>query len=462
MSNVMPALADINLPPHVKIEVVKSFETLMLEVGRRSMLGYAGESFFGTAFIQGSRLQFTTAMPIQKMVEVSKMDRSQKKATVNEVTEHSNRPKEASHAKNIRNYLIKTACTGEKFILPAFTFNYGVGLDTDAPEATLIVFAGGDDGTNAWPAILLLPRDAKLDTTDGAHRRSQIDDILKNTNVPDEQKDALKRNAVDVKIVFENSRADSHQDFADCGKAKAIAKSLITTFDVRDWRNQRSRDLVRGCPFLSTYVDATASNVNLSSKSKKIWSMSALRMFVAHVVEHHPDSALIQNPVATAGSDPADQQVAADEQKTKGAEEFFTALARHLPQLSALEKARKDPTSDVTTGSLRDLKGGDVALRGIGMSIFARAFLYCKEHDMAFDIMASKLATVDWNLLACERDQLPTGPMYANAVISNAKPMWKHLLVVGEARYRVSSSSADADIAWATIRDQVLEARRAA
>ena len=41
----------------------------------------------------------------------------------------------------------------------------------------------------------------------------------------------LKRNAVDVKIVFESSRSDSHQDFADCGKAKSIPKSLVTTFD---------------------------------------------------------------------------------------------------------------------------------------------------------------------------------------------------------------------------------------
>jgi hypothetical protein len=36
----------------------------------------------------------------------------------------------------------------------------------------------------------------------------------------------MKRNAVDVKIVFENSRSDSHQDFADCGKAKAIPEII--------------------------------------------------------------------------------------------------------------------------------------------------------------------------------------------------------------------------------------------
>jgi DGQHR domain-containing protein len=438
MSNLIPALADINVPPHVKIQPADDFESLMSEIGRRSMMGYAGEVFFGTAFVQGSRLQFTTAMPIQKMVEVSKMDRSRKKDTVKEVTEHSNRPQESSHAKQVRSYLLATACTGDKFILPAFTFNYGVGLDQDSPDCTLMLFANQSDGTNAWPGILMLPQSAKLDTTDGAHRRSQIAEILESPKVTDEQKDALRRNAVDVKIVFEDSRNDSHQDFADCGKAKSIPKSLVTTFDVRDRRNQRSRDLVQASPFLSKYVDATASNVNLSSKSRMIWSMSAVRMFIAHIVEHHPN-------------------VAWDEtKKTEGAEDFFAELVRHLPQLAALEKARKDPTSEVTTGSLRDVRGGDIALRGIGMSIFARAYLYCVVEGADFAQMAARLGMLDWNILDCERSELVVGPTYSTEVYKHASPLWAHLLVVGEGRYRISSSSGDADGAWEKICDKVL------
>jgi DGQHR domain-containing protein len=445
MPIVIPALTDINIPPHVKVQTTDSFESLMSEIGRRSMMGYAGESFFGTAFVQGARLQFTTAMPIQKMVEVSKIDRSKKKDNVLIVTEHSNRPQETGHAKQVRNYLLNTACTGDKFILPAFTFNYGVGLDDDAPVASLILFANNSDGTNAWPGILLLPQGAKLDTTDGAHRRSQIDEILSSSKVGEAAKEALRRNAVDVKIVFENSRSDSHQDFADCGKAKSIPKSLVATFDVRDQRNARSRELVMSSPFLSAYVDATASNVNLSSKSRMIWSMSAIRMFVAHIVDHHDNTNL------------------SEAEMTKGAEDFFAALVRHLPQLRALDKARKDPTSEVTTGSLRDLRGGDVALRGVGMAIFARAFLHCVKHDLDFDVMASKLATIDWHLLACERSDLPSGPTFASEVLKNAQPLWAHLLVIGESRYRVSSSSVDADAAWEKINAQVLkEARDAA
>jgi DGQHR domain-containing protein len=433
MSNLIPALADINIPPHVKVQTTDSFESLMSEIGRRSMMGYAGEVFFGTAFLQGSRLQFTTAMPIQKMIDVSKTDRSRKKDTLLEVAEHSNRPQEPAHAKHLRNYLISTACTGDKFILPAFTFNYGVGLDENAPDATLILFASADDGTNAWPGILLLPQGAKLDTTDGAHRRSQIAEILSSGKMGDDGKDALKRNAVDVKIVFDSSRSDSHQDFADCGKAKSIPKSLVTTFDVRDRRNARSRELVKNTPFLATYVDATASNVNLSSKSRMVWSMSAVRMFVAHVVDHDPDTNL------------------SEDEKTEGAEDFFAALVRHLPQFKALDKARKEKNAEVTTGSLRDLKGGDVALRGVGMAVFARAFLYSKEEEIDYDVMAAKLATIDWHLLSCERSDVRPGPTFATDLLKNAQPIWAHLLVIGENRYRVSSSSNDADAAWGKI-----------
>lgn len=444
MPNVVPALADINIPAHVTVKLMDNFEELMGEIGRRSMMGYAGESFFGTAFVQGARLQFSTAMPIQKMLDVSKMDRSKKKDTVRDVMEHSNRPQEAAHSKQLRSYLMRTACTGDKFILPSFTFNYGVGLDENASDATLLLYASSDDGTNAWPAILLLPQGAKLDTTDGAHRRSQVEEILYHGKATDDEKDALRSNAVDVKIVFESSRTDSHQDFADCGKAKSIPKSLVATFDVRDRRNRRSRELVSGSEFLSAYVDATAANVNLSSKSRMIWSMSAVRMFVAHIVDHH------------------DQPDLSEEEKTASAESFFAALVRHLPQLRALDQARKDLSSTVTTGSLRDIRGGDVALRGIGMAIFARAFLECRENDIEFDDMAKRLAVIDWHILDCERSELPTGPTFGDDVRKRADPIWAHLLVVGDSRYRVSSSSADADAAWAKICEKVIPELRLA
>src|SRR5215472_5879541 len=90
--SIIPALVDINIPFKVKVEATNTLEDLFTEAGRRSMMGFTGNVFFGTAFVQGARLQFTTAMPVVKMVEVSKADRSRKRDGVEPAMEHSNRP----------------------------------------------------------------------------------------------------------------------------------------------------------------------------------------------------------------------------------------------------------------------------------------------------------------------------------------------------------------------------------
>lgn len=356
---------------------------------------------------------------------------------------HANRPKVPAHSRELREYLLQTACVGEKFILPAFAFNYGCGLDENDPVVTVVIFSTGGEGP--WPAILLLPHGAKLDKTDGAHRGGVIEEILTSNKVTPEQKEALRRNAIAFSVIFESVQSDAHQDFADCAKARQLPKSLVTTFDVRDERNERSRDLVRNVKFLAHYVDATAANVNLSARSRKAWSMSALRMFVAHVVEHNNAAGGVA-------------------EKTRGAEDFFAALIRQMPQLKALDKAMRDPSSDISAGSLRDVQGGDVALRGVGMAIFARAFVYCAENGIDFDAMAKRLGSLDWHILKCERPDLERQKekSFEVAVREHARDLWGNLLVIGERSYRVRSASTDVDIAWGKIVPEVEGLKRAA
>ena len=102
----------------------------------------------------------------------------------------------------------------------------------------------------------------------------------------------------------------------------------------------------------------------------------------------------------------------------------------------------------------------DIALRGVGMAIFARAYLYRRDYDVDFDTMAARLGTIDWHLLTCERDELPKGHDLRWAVQKAALPMWAHLLAVSDAGYRVRSSSEDADGAWSKIQAGLLERRR--
>ena len=484
---LIPALNDINVPPHVSIRQTDNMESLMSALGRRSLMGRNGDVFFGTAFVQGERLQFCTAMPISRMLDCTHSDRSQKRDNLKDTRAHSNRPKEVAHAKHLRTYLEDTACEGEKFILPSFTFNYGVGLDETSQEVTLWMLADETEGANTWPAILFLPAGARLDTTDGAHRRGEIEGLANDTKHP-EKRQALFQNAVDVKIVFECERQDAHQDFADCGKAKAIPKGMVVTFDVRDHRNRRCGDLVASVPFLAANVDSTASNVNLSAKSSKIWSMSAVRMFVGHIINHATLSdedtmAVVEKArqkaiAAGSKSQPTDpvvrgtdskldlsnlsheQQEALDNKKVEGAEEFFTSVIKYQPELRLLS----GPAEGITVATLREMRGGSIALRGVGMAIFARAFLLCKEEGIAFEDVAKKLGDIDWYILRGNKATLDAvegdTTVYRDRVHAQANPLWVPLLVIGESRYRVSSSSLDTDAVWMMIRPQILDAKQ--
>ena len=79
---------NVTLPDHLDIKVTKAN---IIDDARP--YGYDGEIFFGTAFIQGGRIMFSTAMPISTMLKVSKVDRAKAGSTVSEVMEKANRPK---------------------------------------------------------------------------------------------------------------------------------------------------------------------------------------------------------------------------------------------------------------------------------------------------------------------------------------------------------------------------------
>ena len=449
---------NVTLPEHLEVKCTK--QNLFSEASKT--WGYDGVQLFGTAFIQGKRLQFSTAMPISTMLKISKVDRAKAGAGVTDVREHANRPRIAGHGRALRDYFLKTACMDEKFILPAFAFNFGDESTTpeDVPDALLLIYASeNENASNGWPALFQLPNAIQLDTTDGAHRESEIDGILNDKGVPEAQRLNLSRNACDVKIIFERKRIDAHQDFADCAKAKPITRSLISTFDVRDLRNNRAVELVQKVPFLEYYVDATAANVNLSAKSVKAWSMSSVRSFVGHVQDHYPPAR-----EATEG-----QVEATLEEKLEGAEDFFAALIRHIPQLKTLEAARVEaearkvspsstpPVRTETAATFRGKRGGDIALRGIGMSLFARAFVHAKDEGLTYDHIASRLALVDWHLLDCERDELPNPELdegrvtFAAAVRQHLNPLWSGMIIIGESRYRIGSSNDEANEAWGRI-----------
>jgi hypothetical protein len=457
---------NVTLPDHLSVKVTKGN---LIDDARP--YGYDGEIFFGVCFIQGGRIMFSTAMPISTMLKVSKVDRAKAGSTVSEVMEKANRPKIAGHAQALRKYLLNTACVGEKFILPGMSFNFGDESTTpeDAPDAVLVIYADeNEQASNGWPARFHLPRAILLDTTDGGHRGGETAAIINdggNSFTTDQERENLRRNAVPVTIIFERKRIDAHQDFADAARAKPITGSLISTFDVRDLRNSRTIRLVESVPFLKHYVDATAANVNLSAGSLKIWSMSAARGFVSHIQDRYPPA-----------KDGDVEKTLVE--KLEGAEDFFGSVIQHMPQLHTLDLARLEadarkqssapvatpPVRTETPKTFRNKRGGDIALRGVGLSLLARAFIHAKEYGMSFDDVAQRLGQVDWHLLDIEKDQLPDPTTdegrqtFAAEVKKHVLPIWGSMVIIGESRYKIGSSNEEANGAWERIKAKHFDA----
>jgi DNA-sulfur modification-associated len=455
--NVIPELVNI-LPEGVSLETTDSLDRLHERLGKETLNGNV-RVFFGTLMIQGNRPQFVGATSMKTLTDMALIDRSKKRATADEVAEHTNRPGIPAHQKALRDYLLNTACMREKFVLPNFMLNFGVkakeereNANTEATISLIIYRPTATTGINVWPAILIVGINTKLDVTDGAHRDAVIEGLIADSRVSDDARAALLENAVGFTIIMEADRASSHQDFADCGKAKAIQQSLVITFDIRDAKNNRALQLVNGVGFLRHFVDATANNINLSARSSKVWSMSAMRMVISQIVDHYHDA----DAKPPEGTDAVKWRQSEIRRHTDGLEAFIRACVQHLPVLAELNTAMRAEEPTVTVGELRESLGGDVLLRGIGMAILARAFVHCQEAGIDYDTMAKKLAGVDWHVLTVERSTLDaakaqSGADYAKAVVAAGQPLWSHMITVSEAGYRIRSTSQAADEAWKRI-----------
>lgn len=454
-------------PSNVIVRQVASLELLQHEVGQRSLMGFSGLVLFGVAFIQGGRLQFTSAVPIGKFMDLAITDRALKPSgdnprlgTLDHLSEHSNRPKVAAHSNRLRTYLLETACQGEKFFLPSFTLNCGAAADEDTEDKVeLVVFSVGSGGGNVcFPALLFLPSIIALALTDGAHRYSMMADILGSQKVADALKEALRRNSVDLKIVFEPDLADAHQDFADAGKAQPIAKSVLASFDLRDERNQIAKDLVTSNAFLRIFVDATASSQNVPSKSPKVWAMSAMRMFVDQVVRLNQAKAEAEaEEMKKSGVpvEPVEANPQAIEDALHGAVAFFEALITHVPTLRDLESHRNNPGNyPASPADLREQGGGDVVLKAAFLAIASRAFFMCREQGIRFNAMALALGSIPWQVLKGEKSDLDKDieaspdASYGEVLSRHLRPHLQPLVTVAEGRYRIVPAVKDVDLAW--------------
>lgn len=422
-SSAIRLLDNVSIPDALIVKIAENSDEFM---NLNAQLNSAAPLMWGTAFKQGGRLQFNTAMSVKDYVNVVKIDQATKGSTMDELRDHTNRPAEVAHGKLINKYLCETACEGQPWIFPSFILNYGLGHTEDAARAEIVIFAGNREALS-WPAIFSPPSTGGLPVTDGGHRTKEIQRLLLSAAAG-----RLPENAISVTFVFEDNLNAFRQDFADCAKSKQVSKSLQDTWDRRDEGRMFGISLVEKNAHLMRWTDATSNAVNLSSNAAKCWSMSAIQSAVAglHTDEKTPDEI----------------------------SKFVNACFSRIPILIEIEKV-VEGEPPVTPSYYRNLegRGGCVLLRGVGFAVLIQAYLYAKNTGMKYEVMADHLAEIDWMVIKPDAAPQQEGELAYKYVSHAAQPIWLNMLAMmaGDTKFRIKGTKEAAVVSFGLIRAQL-------
>ena len=423
-------LDSVETPEGLKVTVVKDYQSFF---NRPTVLNKQSNCWFGSAMRQGNRLHFLTTMPIKDYLSITKIDQAPRGSTVRALKDHQNRPNIPTQRSAIKQYLMDTAYTGDKWIFPNFMLNFGVGWSEEYPKGELILLIT-DEETLSWAAIFIPPSGLKIPPSDGAHRSGSLEDLIKKGG---DGVDMLLSNGVGVTFVFESSADVQHQDFTDLAQAKPVSESVKATWNVRNIVVKAAKALVLGNGFLSKYVDATSPSVNLSSNSVLIWSMSAVRgSLINAYCQRVEDFDKLDKREKTEKMEAAPHEIG----------QFIDMLVARIPIFQQLMDGSATPAV------FRKQLGGCVLMRGAGFGILMRAFRFAMENGVALHDMADRLAAVDWFLLSFDWTQdlqaQVTSPY--EFLRDNAKPAWFKMVAInpGNNTWRLKGTNENLDAAF--------------
>lgn len=442
-------LDNIELPPGIEVEVTEDINEFMK---LKADFNNSAPHYYGTALRQGNRLQFATAMSVNDYVRIVHLEQAIKGSTLEEMKKYANRPKEPGHLKNLKEYLEFTACKGEPFILPAFIVNCGLNSTEESPKAHLTIYAGPSE-TMVWPGIFRPPTCGGMAVTDGGHRTLEI--LEKLNNSPGK----LIENAISVIFVMEQDLDQYRQDFADCGKAKPIAKSLTTAWDRRDVGHRFATSLVEVNKHLAKVIDATSNSVNLSNNAKKAWSMSALHSATINIytVEDVLPKEASEPPAARKEREKDQKELDLEPppfHNPQRMSDFFDQIFIHIPILAEISAGTSAATFRLKPPHDR---GGCVLLRGAGVAVLLQAYTYAIKTHMKFDVMAKHLGSLDWYVLKPDARKQNPGEDAHEYITANAYPAWKNLVVMmaGDSKFRLKGTRLAAENSFTVLQAQL-------
>jgi DGQHR domain-containing protein len=379
---------------NIRIYEAENYQDMMNHVAQASLASNVTTTA-GTLYRQGHRWCFQTALnlgALASMTSARRIKSSRNITSVDQVKESTNRSLDPKHAKGIARYVAGAVNNGNPYILPSLTLNFDQPVD--------VFTIKGSSPTRA--AVMVMPIGMQMEITDGQHRIEGVNQAIAEVQ-------QIGMDAIGAMITFTSDIAQIHQDFADCGKTKPLAPSMLAVFDRRNPANGLALDLVASTPLFALTVDAARASI--SARSTAVWTTNQVRVMVKWALQGSQcsDDVFSANAMKMLGERGTD----AYNNFLSGLRAALEILCRHNPTLHKLADLDQMRLDEIPR--LRE-SDNSMTMTGSGLAVIGYLWYLLRKAkesnpDLDTDRVMHRIALVDWSHTSLLfRDNLKINP----------------------------------------------------
>lgn len=270
------------------------------------------------------------------------------------------RPEIPGHAKEIENYITEQVRKGKPWILGTLTANV-------SPEKIRIIELG------RGICIVVIPRDVKLEITDGQHRKTAIQNLIEG-----DESYLISDNDFPITLVLEDDTDQCRKDFGDMAQTKQLGKALLLSFGEIEGRVGITKKLVKQVKMFYDKTDKIQDSPRLQKKF--IYTNNYIARAVSCAFTNSPDSDLQNHDV----------EISSNALANCLNKFFFECInTKHISETKA---------DDLTVADIKKFKDECLLGVSVGLEILGRLLYltYNKDSNYFDEAKVSQLAQIGW------------------------------------------------------------------
>jgi len=267
--------------------------------------------------------------------------------------------------------------------------------------------------------LVVIPRNVKLDITDGQHRKRAIDELILSADGV-----LIGDNDFPITLVLEEDFHQCQVDFRDMAQTRQLDKSLLLSFGEFEGVVGITKNLVDNVFIFNGKTDRI--NQTPDKKKKLVYTMNFIARFVSCAFTDVPSNELKDYDVA------------------KLSDILAIRLNSFFSECSQTQHFSETTVENLTVENVDKFKEDCILGRSVGLEILGR-LLHCTYDTDSQDFeteQVSQLAKLDWS----RKSHLWEG----NVVLSNSSPQKNKLYKISAtaSSVRVAVEAAKSELGW--------------